>query len=160
MPKKVALSYPEIFEDLKKYFAGKDVELVDFDKDHLPSDFDLVVLFDSYDFVLKGENYINVQPSLLPAYKGNDAIFRAFKDGVKVSGITIHSKDKIIAQYPVLIGLDTHIDDFIKEIHLVASKLLPIVIDAILNDRVFDFNDLFSNTCHNSGGCSGCNICH
>ena len=160
MPKKVALSYPEIFEDLKEYFAGKDVELVDFDKDHLPSDFDLVVLFDNYDFVLKGENYINVQPSLLPAYKGNDAIFRAFKDGVKVSGITIHSKDKIIAQYPVLIGLDTHIDDFIKEIHLVASKLLPIVIDAILNDRVFDFNDLFSNPCHNSGGCSGCNGCH
>ena len=96
----------------------------------------------------------------MPAYEGNDAIIRAFKDGVKVSGITIHSKDKIIAQYPILIGLDTHIDDFIKEIHLVASKLLPIVIDAILNDRVFDFNDLLSNTCHKFGGCSRCNDCH
>lgn len=160
MLKKVVISYPEIFDELKKYFTDKDVELVVFDKDKPQYDADLLVFFDDYECVLKGEKFINVHPSILPAYKGKDAIFSAFKDGVKVSGITIHSKDNIIAQYPVLIGLDTHIDDFISEIHLVSSKLLPVVIDSILNDRVFDFSDLFSNPCHKSGGCSGCGGCH
>lgn len=160
MSKKVAISYPEVFEELKKYFIDNDIELVAFDKDNPQYDADLLVFFDDYNCVLKGENVINVHPSLLPAYEGKDAILKAFKDGVKVSGITIHSKDKIIAQYPVLIGLNTHIDDFISEIHSVSSKLLPVVIDSVLNDKVFDFCDLFSNSCRKSGGCSGCGGCH
>ncbi len=41
---------------------------------------------------------LNVHPSLLPAYPGLNGFERAFKDGVKVSGVTVHLVDS---------GLDT-----------------------------------------------------
>lgn len=41
---------------------------------------------------------LNVHPSLLPAYPGLNGYERAFKDGVKVSGVTVHLVDS---------GLDT-----------------------------------------------------
>ncbi len=160
MTKKVAITYPNIFDSVKKYFSGRDIEIVLTDKNQPNSDYDFVVLYDECDFTKNRENIINIHPSLLPAYKEKDAILKAFNDGVKVSGVTIHSGDKIIAQYPVLIGIDTHIDEFMDEMLAVEKKLVPAVIDAILNDRVFDFADLFSSQCHSAGGCSGCGGCH
>jgi len=50
---------------------------------------------------------INIHPSLLPAFRGADAIGQALEYGVKVFGVTIHYVDstldggKIIAQAPV-----------------------------------------------------------
>lgn len=40
------------------------------------------------------ESIINIHPSLLPAYPGLDSYARAYADGVKVSGITIHYVDE------------------------------------------------------------------
>lgn len=113
--------------------------------------------------VLELGRFINLQPSLLPAFKGSDAIARAFSAGVKVSGVTIHALTngidggKIIAQYPVLIGNLTHFDEFKEQIEQLEDLLYPIVILKILEDKVFDFEDLLSG-CGNcsSGGCSGC----
>lgn len=113
--------------------------------------------------VLELGRFINLQPSLLPAFKGSDAIARAFSAGVKVSGVTIHALTnginggKIIAQYPVLIGNLTHFDEFKEQIEQLEDFLYPIVILKILEDKVFDFEDLLSG-CGNcsSGGCSGC----
>ncbi len=162
MPKKIAISYPEVFKNIKKYFEGRDVEFVPFDDDVAKIDcsaFDLVIFYDAFDFVNDCDNVVNVHPALLPAYKSKNAIEKIFSDGIKVSGVTIHSKNKIIAQYPILIGLDTHVDDYLNEVHSISEKLLPPVIDAILSDKVFDFKDLFSNSC-TKGGCSGCGGCH
>lgn len=128
--------------------------------------FDLIVL-SGYAQSLPPEilnlgKFINIQPSLLPAFKGKDAIQRAFYAGVKVSGVTVHhvtselDGGKIIAQYPVMIGNLTHFDEFEAEIHQLENKLYPLVIDAILEDRVFDFSDLLNSSCSCSGGCSGC----
>ena len=104
---------------------------------------------------------INIHPSLLPAFEGDNAIEKAFLAGVKVSGITIHTKDKIIAQYPVLIGLGTHIDEFKQDITDVKKRLVPAVIEALIEDRVFDFQDIFRGKCaHSQGGCSSCTGCH
>ena len=114
--------------------------------------FDLIVLT-GYSQQLPPEvlnlgKFINIHPSLLPAFKGKDAVQRAFYAGVKVSGVTVHrvtselDGGKIIAQYPVLIGNLTHFDEFEAEIHSLEQKLYPIVIDSILSDRVFDFQDL------------------
>lgn len=115
--------------------------------------------------VLKTGKFINIHESLLPAFKGDDALYRSFSAGVKVSGVTIHYLNdenfygKIIAQYPVLIGNLTHFDEYKEEMYSVEKMLYPIVIDKLLKDEVFDFSDLInSNKCSNS--CSSCGGCH
>lgn len=133
------------------------------------ADFDLIALTD-YKPELTSEiislgKFINVHPSLLPAFKGHDAISRAFDDGVKVSGVTVHyvSEDvdecKILAQYPVLIDNLTHFDEFKEHIYRLEELLYPIVLDKVLKDEVFDFQDLLSP--HSCGGsCGECGGCH
>ena len=61
---------------------------------------------------------------------------------------------KILAQYPVLISNTTHFDEFRDEMYKVAGILYPKVIECILEDKVFDFADLFKGAC--SSGCGGC----
>ena len=108
---------------------------------------------------------INIHPSLLPAFRGKDAIKKAFWAGVKVSGVTIHYVDfdidagKIIAQYPVFIDNSMHFDEFEAEIHEIEHRLYPIVIEKVLEDKVFDFQDLMKSGCSKNkegGGCGGC----
>lgn len=128
--------------------------------------FDLIVLAD-YKHDLDNEiielgKFLNIHPSLLPAFKGKDSIYRAFMSGVKVSGVTVHwitnepDGGKILAQYPVLIGNTTHYDEFEQEIKALENLLYPKVIDAVLNDKVFDFSDLFANNHCNSSSCENC----
>lgn len=145
------LPYEENFE----YFASHD--------------FDLAVL-SGYSRELSAEvlqtgKFLNIHPSLLPAFKGKDAISRAFQAGVKVSGVTVqlYTADidggKILAQYPVLIGNLMHFDEFENAIHNLENYLYPVVIEKVLADKVFDFSDIFSSGCSHAGGCSGCGSC-
>lgn len=107
---------------------------------------------------------INIHPSLLPSFPRKGAIKNAFMAGVKVSGITIHwveekvDSGKIIAQFPVFICNSTKFDEFEEEIHTIEHKLYPIVIEKILEDKVFDFQDLIKSDTGGScgGGCGGC----
>lgn len=132
-------------------------------------DYDLVALCDYRQHVqnevLETGKFVSVHGSLLPSFKGPDAINRAFTSGVKVSGVTVHwvnenvDSGAIIAQYPVLIGNLTHFDEFEESIYKLEENLYPIVIDKILKDEVFDFSDLLGNGgCGNS--CAGCGGCH
>lgn len=104
---------------------------------------------------------LNLHFSLLPAFKEDDAIYKSFTSGIKVGGISIHeiTNDnffgRIHAQYPVLIGIDTHFDQYQNELISISSQIYPIVIDSILNNKVFDFKDLFKTSCHKNNGCSG-----
>lgn len=109
--------------------------------------------------------FINIHPSLLPSFSGKNAIEKAFKAGVKVSGVTIHhvtkdvDKGRIIAQYPVFIDVTTSLEDFEKEIHNVEHKLYPFVVESVLNDVVFSFDTLLKpDECGGNctGGCGGC----
>lgn len=129
------------------------------------NDFDMVVLA-GYMRILPPEvldlgRFVNIHPSLLPAFKGKDAIQRAFLAGVKVSGVTVHwvcddvDGGKIIAQYPVLIDNSMHFDEFESEIHKIEHILYPIVIEKLLNDEVFDFSDLIGR-CGSCGDCGKC----
>lgn len=114
--------------------------------------------------VLAQSKFINIHPSLLPAFKGKNAILRAFMHGVKVSGITIHfaeekvDEGRIIAQFPVIIQAQASFDEFEAEIHATEHKLYPIVIEKILSDKVFDFSDLMKSSYSkgSEGGCGGC----
>lgn len=104
---------------------------------------------------------INIHPSLLPAFKGSaNGIKDAFLAGVKVSGVSVHwvtsdvDGGDIIAQYPVFITNDMHFDEFEAEMHKLEHKLYPVVIEKLLEDKVFDFSDLMKSTCGSS--CGGC----
>ena len=152
---------------LKSKEAGLNVKYLTSEKifEYFSShDFDLIALCDYRNElgtdILETGKFINIQPSLLPAFKGRDAIERAFIAGVKVSGVTVYSlnsvenDEKIIAQYPVLVSNETHFDEFKSDIYHLEGVLYPVVIDKLLKDEVFDFSDLINNC--SCGGCSGC----
>jgi phosphoribosylglycinamide formyltransferase-1 len=132
----------------------------------LQNKFDLIVLAGYMrilpDNVLEAmQKVINIHPSLLPAFKGSaNAIQEAFLAGVKVSGVTVHwvtsdvDGGAIIAQYPVFITNEMHFDEFEVEMHGVEHKLYPIVIEKLLEAKIFDFSDLMKSNC--GGGCGGC----
>lgn len=161
--KKIALYNSNIEETIKKSLTDCQITTIEKIKDF--NDFDIVILND-YNGELplqpSSTTVLNIHPSLLPAFEEKNAIENALKFGVKVSGITIQNvyTKQIIAQFPVLIGIDTGVNEFISEMTEIEKYLIPTVIQALLEDRVFDFNDLFNNPCKNKGGCSGCGGCH
>lgn len=134
--------------------------------------FDLIAINDYRskleDSVYTYGKFINLHPSLLPAFKGENALYRAFEAGVKVSGVTIHTmtsvhdNEKIIAQYPVLISNLTHFDEFEKMTQNLINLIYPIVIEKTLDNKLFDFQDLLNNSKSGCGGnCGGCSGgCH
>ena len=135
------------------------------------NNFDLIAIYNYMpkldDNIYNYGKFINLHFSLLPAFKGDNAIYRAFESGVKVSGVTIHTitsahdNEKILAQYPVLISNVMHFDEFKQSIENIANLIYPIVIDKILQNKIFDFQDLISNKKGCSGSCGGnCGGCH
>jgi phosphoribosylglycinamide formyltransferase-1 len=81
---------------------------------------------------------INIHPSLLPAFKGKDAIQQAFEYGVKVYGCTIHYVDssldggKIIAQSAVAYD-GNDIEELEQKIHSAEHTLYINTIRELLN---------------------------
>lgn len=88
------------------------------------------------------DHIVNIHPSLLPAFKGKDAIGQAFDYGVKVMGVSIHYVNaemdggKIIAQksFDVLDGM-TH-EDVEREIHKIEHKLYPETLKKLLEENI------------------------
>lgn len=146
--KRIAVT-EKFYESFKKYY--KDVEVVKWETG-----------IEKCDLVVGEKSTIGadifIHASLLPAFDVDEPIKEAFLAGVKVSGVTIYTADKIIAQYPVLIGNATHFDEFETEINKLEQLLYPIVVDKILKDEVFDFSDLLGG-CH-TGSCGNCSNCH
>lgn len=168
MRKNIAILDIDLQILLSNYFKDKDVEIVLYSDILEIKEADIVALKDFSGIIpeaLYAYKILNVHPSLLPAFAQNDAIKEAFVSGVKVSGVSVHyvEKDnfygKILAQYPVLIGNTTHFNEYCEEVKIISDKIYPPVIDSVLNDRVFDFVDLFKSPCQKNG-CSGCGGCH
>ena len=166
MTKKIALYNSNIEETIKNYFKEQNCTIEKMLEIKNFSDFDIVVLWDYNDTLPQNNNHtivLNIHPSLLPAFGGENAIEQALKFGSKVSGITIHNAytGQIIAQFPVLIGIDTGVSEFIKEMTEIEKHIIPPVIDAVLNDRVFDFGDILNqNTCSHKNCSKNCKNCH
>ncbi|MFA6989372.1 MAG: formyltransferase family protein, partial [Candidatus Gastranaerophilaceae bacterium] len=125
--------------------------------------FDLIVLTD-YSSTLSSETlkngiFINIHPSLLPKYKGNDAIKLAYEQGEKITGVTVYiivdkvDEGPIIAQQAVSISENITIEELEAKIHNTENYLYPIVIEDILFGK--------KTGCPSGGSCgSGCSGCH
>lgn len=106
--------------------------------------------------VLDMTTFINLHPSLLPAFKGKNAIEEAYNYGVKVTGVSVHYASEevdggeIIAQIPVFIENGMSLHELEQEIHAIEHKLYPLAIQNLLFDRLVE-----PHMALNSGGCSG-----
>jgi len=85
---------------------------------------------------------INIHPALLPAFKGKNAIKRAFVYQTKVSGVTIHFVDEKIDHGPIIlqeslkIPENSSLEDFEAKIHTLEHKLLPQVVKLFSERKV------------------------
>ena len=83
---------------------------------------------------------INIHPSLLPSFKGIDAIGQAINSKVIVTGVTVHFVDagmdtgEIIEQKSLYIGYMKTREEIETEIHKIEHKLYPIVINKLLEE--------------------------
>lgn len=84
---------------------------------------------------------INIHPSLLPSFKGKDAIKRTFESGVKYGGITIHYVDegvdtgKIIEQGIIKIEQSDTLETYEQKVHELEYELYSKTLKNILEDN-------------------------
>ena len=130
----------EINANTAKISEGDTNKLIDLTNEFKPK---LIVLAGfmkilSHSFIQEYESrIINIHPSLLPSFKGLNAIKRAYERGVKISGCTVHwvskgvDEGKIIAQLPVRVMDSDTLDSFTQKIHAAEHFLLPEVISQL-----------------------------
>ena len=90
---------------------------------------------------------INIHPSLLPAFPGQDAHSDVLKSGVRVSGCTVHVVDAgmdtgpILAQrrVPVFKGDTRH--QLVKRVQIEEHRLYPEIIDLICSGHRFELGN-------------------
>ncbi len=85
---------------------------------------------------------LNIHPSILPAFKGTEAISRAFKYGCMVTGVTVHFIDEKIDHGPIILQETVEIKKGMSEekleekIHRLEHKLYPQALKIILDKKV------------------------
>ncbi len=94
-------------------------------------------------FIKQFENKIlNIHPSLLPSFKGTQAIKDAFAYGVKVSGVTVHfvvdemDAGAIIMQAPVVILPKDTVESLSAKIHKVEHRIYPQAISLFASGKL------------------------
>ena len=96
----------------------------------------------SAEFVSQWQHRIlNIHPSLLPAFKGLDAIGQALNAGVRTTGVTVHhvipamDEGPIIAQSEVPIRPDDTAETLAARIHQAEHALYPAAVRKILGEQ-------------------------
>lgn len=91
---------------------------------------------------------INIHPSLLPYFKGNQAIKDALTEGAKITGVTVHFVDELVDHGPVILQEKVKIQEgetlksLEEKIHRVEHKLYPRAIRLFLENRLSPNNIL------------------
>ena len=91
-------------------------------------------------FVDKWQNkIINIHPSLLPDFKGANAVEDALKSGVKISGCTTHfvsvemDAGPIIMQAQVSVSLDDNSETLSQKILIKEHEIYPLTLKKVCN---------------------------
>ena len=85
---------------------------------------------------------INIHPALLPAFRGVDAIARAFDYGCKLTGVTIHFVNEKVDHGPIILQKHLkilpgmHLKQLQEKIHRIEHKLYPLAIKLIQEGRI------------------------
>ncbi|MBD3245942.1 MAG: phosphoribosylglycinamide formyltransferase [Candidatus Omnitrophica bacterium] len=86
----------------------------------------------SAEFVRSYPNKImNIHPALLPSFPGTDSLYRAYRHGCKVTGVTVHFVDEqvdhgpIILQQPLLITPGMTYEELETRVHEIEHQLYP-----------------------------------
>ena len=85
---------------------------------------------------------INIHPSLLPSFKGRQAIIDAFDCGVKITGATVHfvtgalDSGPIISQAALKVEDNENIGSISKRIQALEHKLYPQAIDKLVKGKL------------------------
>ncbi len=128
-----------------KVIKGSDYENRDYFEDEIINtikkhDIELVVMAGwmkimSSKFVNAFKNkIINIHPSLLPSFKGSNAIKEAIRNDSKITGCSVHfveaevDSGSLIMQAALSISDKDDIESITKKIHLLEHKILPLSI--------------------------------
>jgi len=94
-------------------------------------------------FVNRFKNRIlNIHPAILPAFKGESSIKRAFDYGCKITGITVHFIDNqvdhgpIILQGAVKIEKGENLKTLEAKVHRLEHKLYPLAIRLFIDKKL------------------------
>jgi len=85
-------------------------------------------------------NAINLHPSLLPLFKGANALENSFNSGMRRGGVSVHWVEQeldggsVISQEEVEIKSKDSLEEFSERIHKLEYKLLPQTIIKVLYD--------------------------
>ena len=77
---------------------------------------------------------INIHPSLLPSFKGNNAIKEAINSGSKITGCSVHfvspevDSGALIMQAALSISNNDNLETITKKIHYLEHRILPLSI--------------------------------
>lgn len=88
------------------------------------------------------DRMLNIHPSLLPSFKGLDAVGQALAAGVKVSGCTVHivraemDSGPIVVQEAVPVQEDDTPDTLAARIHAAEHRCYPLALKALVEGRV------------------------
>lgn len=92
--------------------------------------------------VLEFGTFINIHPSLLPKFKGLNAIEKAYEAGEKEAGVTVHyvnhlvDSGEILAQESVEITVGMSLEELESKIHQIEHEIYPRVIEKLLCEEL------------------------
>lgn len=87
------------------------------------------------------QHIINIHPSLLPKYKGKDALGQALAAKETTLGVSIHYVDEgmdtgqLIAQFPFEIKLDENRTQVETKLHQLEHSMYPLVIQQLIKEN-------------------------
>ncbi len=85
---------------------------------------------------------LNIHPSLLPRFKGIDAIERAFLSGVEKTGVTVHFATKDVDSGPIIMQKEVRIEehdsleDLTAKIHALEHMMYPHCVELLVEGRI------------------------